>query len=237
MSGPAHDPEPGLPGTLAQDLAAASLALARRFSQGGTLWCAAPSWPQHAAHVAVEFVHPVVMGARALPAVALAAADGAALLRTNIRAGDVLLLAASATDPIASDLARRAPAWGVEVLWLGCGDAPPAGIADHVLWLTDEPAAPYDGRLVLLYHLLWELTQVCFEHSGLLVPRPSADGPTCVTCSDEGRLAEVRQSEGSRAEVRTAAGLEEVDVALVGAVHPGDLVLIHAGSALTKVLP
>ena len=35
--------------------------------------------------------------------------------------------------------------------------------------------------------------------------------------------------------VRTATGEEAVDVSLVGDVAPGDLVLVHAGSALTRV--
>ena len=53
------------------DLAGAALALARRFAAGATMWCLAPEWPEHARHVAVEFVHPVIMGKRALPAVAV----------------------------------------------------------------------------------------------------------------------------------------------------------------------
>ena len=50
-------------------LAAAALALARRFAAGATMWCVAPQWPSHGRHVAVEFVHPVIVGKRALPAV------------------------------------------------------------------------------------------------------------------------------------------------------------------------
>lgn len=229
--------EAGLPGTLPRDLAAASLALARWFAQGATLWCVAPSWPQHASHVAVEFVHPVVVGARALPAVALATEDIAAVLRTNARGGDVLLLAAPVDDGVAADLARRARAWGVHVLWLGCGQPPAAGAADHVLWLPDEPAAPYDGRLVLLYHVLWELTHVCFEHPGLLSPLTERDGPVCITCADEGRLGEVARIDGLTARVRTPTGEEDVDLALVGDLRPGDLVLVHAGSAISRVQP
>lgn len=227
--------EPGLPGTLPQDLAAASLALARWFAQGATLWCVAPSWPQHASHVAVEFVHPVVVGARALPAVALGTEDIAAGLRTNARPGDVLLVAAPAADRVAADLTRRAPAWGVHVIWLGCGPLPASGAADHVLWLPEEPAAPYDGRLVLLYHLLWELTHVCFEHPGLLTPPAECDGPVCITCSDEGRLGEVIRIDGLTARVRTATGDEDVDLALVGDMRSGDLILVHAGSAISRV--
>jgi len=224
-----------LPGTLPQDLAAASLALARRFAHGATLWCVSPAWPQHASHVAVEFVHPVVIGTRALPAVALDARDAVVALRANLRAGDVLLLVGAAGDPAVADLARRAPAWGATVLWLGCGPPPEPGAADHVLWLPDEPEGPYDGRLTLLYHLLWELTHVCFEHPGLLEPEPALDASVCLTCSDEGRLAEVVQADGVSARVRTPTGVEEIDVALVGDVDPGDLLLVHAGSALTRL--
>ena len=47
----------------------ASLMLARRFGQGARLAIEGRTCPDHAHHVAVEFVHPVVAGARALPAV------------------------------------------------------------------------------------------------------------------------------------------------------------------------
>ncbi len=59
----------------AEDLAAAARALARRFAAGATMWCVAPEWPSHARHVAVEFVHPVIVGKRALPAVSIDAGD------------------------------------------------------------------------------------------------------------------------------------------------------------------
>ena len=52
-------------GGLAAHLASASMALARRMHAGATLWCVSPQWPEHAQHVAVEFVHPVIMGKRA----------------------------------------------------------------------------------------------------------------------------------------------------------------------------
>ena len=45
-------------------LATAAMAVARRFARGATLWCIAPEWPEHARHVAVEFVHPVLVGKR-----------------------------------------------------------------------------------------------------------------------------------------------------------------------------
>jgi hypothetical protein len=228
----------------ADDLAAASLALARRFDAGATLWCIAPTWPEQARHVAVEFVHPVIVGSRALPAVQV---GGPALvndLRALVRPGDVLCAISGADEPSVVDAFRRARAWGAMTIWIGAGRRPPAGAADHVLWTADPDAdaalAPYDGSLSLRYHMLWELTHVCFDHPGLLKQPEDevCEGPVCITCSDEGRLAEVVADTGEldfEATVRTAEGLEVVDTTLVGPLRAGDLILVHAGSAITIV--
>ncbi len=225
-------------GPLAGDLAASALAVARRFAAGATMWCCAPQWPAHAHHLAVEFVHPVVVGTRALPAVAVDDADPVAALRALAVAGDVLTLIAPADDPVAIDTARRASAWGVDTVWIGGGPRPGPGAADHVLWLDgDEGAtAPHAGGFVLLYHLLWELAHVCFEHPGLLVaPEPAEVGTTCATCADEGVLGEVVAEDDGRTSVRTADGVGDVDTTLIGPVRPHDLVLVHAGTAIALV--
>ena len=248
-----------LDGGLAEDLATASLAMARRFARGATLWCVAPGWEPHAHHMAVEFVHPVIVGKRALPAFALTGSDLVQRARVAVRAGDILIAVAAARDEVVGDLMRRAPAWGAASAWIGSGPRPAAGAADHVLWIDDQdPMAPVTGGFVFLYHLLWELTHVCFEHPGLLEPGPEEADDACITCGDEGRLAEVvgpacddldpsgpgtsalgrpslgRSGYGSRALVRTAAGQETIDVTLVAPVSVGDLVLVHAGAALTR---
>ncbi len=234
-----------LDGGLAEDLADASLAMARRFAAGATLWCAAPSWEPHAHHMAVEFVHPVIVGKRALPAFARPGPALAPRARGATRAGDILIAVAGAAEADVLDLMRRAPAWGAMSVWIGSGRRPAAGAADHVLWVDDaDPLAPATGRFVLLYHLLWELTHVCFEHPGLLLPLTSGActdvggaAETCITCSDEGRLAEVLEPPASvfdRALVRTEDGVEAIDVTLVAPVEVGDLVLVHAGAALTR---
>ena len=57
--------------SLATDLAGTALTVARRFHAGATMWCVARSGSRTPSHVAVEFVHPVIVGKRALPAVAL----------------------------------------------------------------------------------------------------------------------------------------------------------------------
>lgn len=225
----------GLPDGLASDLAAASLAMARRLHRGGTLWCASPAWPHHAQHVAVEFVHPVIVGKPALAAVALPSHDLVATARANVRSGDVVLVIGRAGDPLVRDLARRAAVWGATTVWVGAGERPEPGSADHVLWLPEDERAEHDGRFILLYHLLWELAHVCLEHGAALQPAPDCDGPVCITCSDEGRLAEVLRVSGSTAVVRTPDGEEEVDLSLVGGAEPNDLVVVHAGMAITRL--
>lgn len=217
---------------VAGDLAAASLALARRFAAGATLWAVAPQWPAHARHVAVEFVHPVIVGKRALPAVAVTDADPVAALRALVRPGDAIVAVAGAGEPSVADVMRRAPAWGATTLWIGAGPPPASGAADHLLWLAADPLdAAHGGGFVLTYHLLWELTHVCFEHPGLLAAPPGPE--VCVTCADEGLLGEVvAVGSGGRARVRTARGIVDADVSLVAAPAPGDLVVLHAGTAI-----
>jgi hypothetical protein len=222
-----------------RDLATSALTIARRFASGAAMWCISPRWPSHARHVAVEFVHPVVVGKRALPATCLTDRDVVAALRLAARAGDVVVAVAPADDGDVAAVMRHAPAWGLHTVWIGAGDPRPApGAADHVLWLdTDVVDAAHGGGLVLVYHLLWELTHVCFEHPGLLTAEPGpGTGGTCVTCADEGRLAEVvAVLPGNRASVRSAGGLEDVDVTLIDVPSPGGLVLVHAGSAVAVV--
>ncbi|HVE46068.1 MAG TPA: HypC/HybG/HupF family hydrogenase formation chaperone [Acidimicrobiales bacterium] len=225
---------------VAADLARASLALARRFSAGATMWCASPNWTFHAHHVAVEFVHPVIMGKRALPAVTVPpAADMVASLRASVVPGDIVLVLADADDPRVVDTMRRGPAWGVETVWIGAGARrPEPGSANHVIWLETEDALEASELFVRIYHLLWELTHVCFEHPGLLKPEPECTstgeiGSVCITCSDEGRPAEVVSVDGDEALVRTPDGQEHIDVSLIDPPTPGDLVLIHAGFAIT----
>jgi hydrogenase maturation factor len=222
----------------AEDLAACALALARRFAAGATMWCVAREWPSHGRHVAVEFVHPVIVGKKALPAVNVEGVDITSTLRVLARPGDVLLAVSSAHDRGTADLLRRAEAWGLTRVWLGAGPRPSGGMADHTVWLegTDPALSARSGDLVLLYHLLWELTQVVFEHPGLLVPDPECTGEACITCSDEGRVAEVRtvHADGT-ASVVTNGGTQTVDVTLVESVAVDDLLLVHAGVALATL--
>jgi hydrogenase maturation factor len=162
-----------------------------------------------------------------------------ATLRASVVPGDIVLVLADAGDARVADAMRRGPAWGVETVWIGAGpERPPLGSADHVIWLDTDSPLEASEQFVRIYHLLWELTHVCFEHPGLLKPEPecAADGEVgsvCITCSDEGRPAEVVSVDGDEALVRTPDGQERIDVSLIDPPAPGDLVLVHAGFAIT----
>jgi hypothetical protein len=230
---------------IGESVAVAAFSLARHFAGGATLWCISPQWPEHARHIAVEFVHPVLVGKRALPAVCVDVSDPVAALRSLVRPGDVVLAVSRGDSATTLDVMRRAEAWGAMTIWMGAGPRPNGRSADHIVWADDDAdpdaggttASPavHDGRLVLLYHVLWELTHVCFEHPGLLSSCESDEGEVCITCSDEGRIGEVIAADGAHsARVRTARGITQVDTTMVEVV-PGDLVLIHAGAAITVV--
>ena len=114
-------------------------------------------------------------------------------------------------DPAVAAVMRRGDAWGVETLWIGAGlRRPPAGAAKHVLWLDTEDPLEASEQFVRMYHLLWELAHVCFEHQGLLKPELCLDD-VCITCSDEGRPAEVLSVEGDEALVDLDVGVRQAD--------------------------
>lgn len=228
--------EPGIEVSgLTENMGRASLALARRFDAGATMWCASPSWPFHAAHVSVEFVHPVIVGKRALPAVLVAdREDLVKTLRGLVRAGDIVCALGPADDAQVAAALQRGPAWGVETVWIGAGAQRPApGAADHLLWMGTEAPLDASEEFVRVYHLLWELTHVCFEHPGLLkTPADECTDEVCITCSDEGRVAEVVRVDDDQAVVLAEGRREVIDVSLIDPPAAGDLVLVHAGFAI-----
>ncbi len=179
----------------------------------------------------------MIVGKRALPAVSVDGEDPAATLRLHARAGDALVAVADQGDPVVDDLLVRAEAWGLTTFVLGGYGRTRASRADHAIVPggTDPARALRDGGVVVLYHLLWELTHVVLEHPGLLEPETACRDDRCVTCSDEGRVSEIRTVDGPRAEALVAGVAEQVDVRLLGPVAVGDLVLVHAGVALAHL--
>jgi hydrogenase maturation factor len=225
--------------SVSDNLAAAALSLARRFAAGATMWCVSPTWPAHGRHVAVEFVHPVIMGKRALPAIFVDDDDLLASLRIMVRPGDVVVALGADGEGDIGSLLARCEAWGLTSVWIGAGPRPPSSAADHLLWVdgVDSDLAGSSGGFVLIYHLLWELVHVVFEHPGLLVePDAQCTEDVCITCSDEGRVVEVVETMGDGSAIVLAKGIRErVDTTLVGSPAPGDLLLVHAGTAITAL--
>ena len=140
----------------ADRLASTCHRMAERFAAGGRLLAlgGSPQARSDARHVAVEFVHPVIVGKRALPAIGLATEGGdlGQQLALTAEPGDIVIgFGPEAEGPLAT--ARE----------LGC------------LTLTfDPPASDEFVRQELAetaYHLLWELVHVFFEHRGLLEGR------------------------------------------------------------------
>ncbi|GAA2386837.1 phosphoheptose isomerase [Catellatospora methionotrophica] len=89
----------------APDLVAAAVAMARRFRAGGVLH-AFGSADADAHHIAVEFVHPAIVGKRALPAVAHGTARAAFRLR-HAAPCDIALAVCDAPVPSCRDGERQ----------------------------------------------------------------------------------------------------------------------------------
>jgi D-sedoheptulose 7-phosphate isomerase len=149
--------------------------MAERFARGGRLvaFGATPVARSDARHVAVEFVHPVIVGKRALPAIGLAS-----------EGGDLLPQAQAVCEP--DDIA----------IAFGCEEGGPGSksVRDALVLARDrgcltisfggESGAEWEFAPDLeldpfvrqelvetLYHLLWELVHVFFDHRGLLEGR------------------------------------------------------------------
>lgn len=211
-------------------LPAAALHLARRFSAGATLWAIAPHRFDHARHVAVEFVHPVIVGTRSLPAAAIVGDDLVSQARVDVQSGDILLLIGEPDLRPLTELAARAVAWGATTVWLALGDHPPIGSDGFVVHCGSE------ADIVRSYHLLWELCHVCLQHPGVLPGTDAEDGATCSVCADEAITAEVLAcGNPARVRLRTACGpMDAVD--MLGDIHIGDLVMAHSGAVIGRCL-
>jgi D-sedoheptulose 7-phosphate isomerase len=134
--------------------------MAERFARGGRLLAiaATPAARSDVRHVAVEFVHPVIVGKRALPAIGL---SSVADLELVAEPDDIVFV----FDPD-EDAARAAGRRGCLTI----------AICPHVeadwVFVPPTPDPLVAQELVeTLYHVLWELVHVFFDHRGLLEGR------------------------------------------------------------------
>ncbi len=171
----------------ASRIAEACWAMARRFHQGGRLLAFGNgSWATDAQHVSVEFVHPVIVGKRALPALALTN-DSATLsglmaggeadmsfarqLRILARPQDIALGFSADGNAVnvaaALDAAREI---GLLTLGLAGGDGgrmKQSKLDFPFIVQAHDPLVIQETHETL-YHVLWELVHIFFEHEGLL---------------------------------------------------------------------
>jgi D-sedoheptulose 7-phosphate isomerase len=135
----------------AERLARLCRRMAERFARGGRLLALgrSPAARSDARHVAVEFVHPVIVGKRALPAVALTAEGGALPAQLALLAEpDDIVIGFEPEDPDTEAALALAAERGCELVTL----AP-----------ASEDARVRQEIVETAYHVLWELVHVFFE--------------------------------------------------------------------------
>jgi D-sedoheptulose 7-phosphate isomerase len=176
----------------AEQVARACHEMAVRFHRGGRLIAfGTGEAAADAAHLAVEFIHPVILGKRALPAISLAndpvamsAANGgpsgpdgdggtgafAAQLRLLGRPEDIAV-AIVTSEPASRVHAGLAAARDLGMLTVALATSP-FTVADHTLVAgADDPLVAKEIH-VTTYHILWELVHVFLDRPALLeVPR------------------------------------------------------------------
>jgi D-sedoheptulose 7-phosphate isomerase len=173
--------------TEAGRIAEACWAMARRFHRGGRLLAFGNgAWATDAQHVSVEFVHPVIVGKRALPALALT--NDSATLTGLMAGGEVHMPFVRQLQVLArpQDIALGFSPYG------RCENVIAALTTARKMGLLTLGLAGSDGGLFrqteldfsfvvqssdplviqetheTLYHVLWELVHIFFEHEGLL---------------------------------------------------------------------
>ncbi len=158
-------------GAESQRLARCCHAMAERFARGGRLIAVghSPVARSDARHVAVEFVHPVIVGKRALPAIGLAGEGGdlAPQLNALAEADDIVIaFAAGPADLIqAAAAVEAARAIGCQTIaFFAAGAEWEFRVGEDDPFIEQEVAET-------LYHVLWELVHVFFDHRGLLEGR------------------------------------------------------------------
>jgi D-sedoheptulose 7-phosphate isomerase len=173
--------------TEAGRIAEACWAMARRFHRGGRLLAFGNgAWATDAQHVSVEFVHPVIVGKRALPALALT--NDSATLSGLMAGGEVTMPFVRQLQVLArpQDIAMgfspdgncpnvvaaltTARQMGLLTLGLVGGDGglfKQTGLDFCFVVQSSDPLVIQETHETL-YHVLWELVHIFFEHEGLL---------------------------------------------------------------------
>jgi D-sedoheptulose 7-phosphate isomerase len=163
--------------------------MASRFHRGGKLLVFGNGTAgSDAGHIAVEFMHPVTVGKRALPAMALsndgggtgpgARADLAEIYAHQLRhfaaASDIALGLSSdgrcAAVARGLEVARELGLLTVALLGGDGGDLVESAAVDHALVVRSADPLVVKEVHVTTYHVLWELVHVFLDQPGVLGP-------------------------------------------------------------------
>lgn len=174
--------------TVARDLAECAAAMADRFFAGATLivFGSGPG-ATDAQHNSVEYVHPVLPGCRALPALSLTndistvtgilgGVDPLGVYAHQLsilgRPGDIALaFLTSPPDGACLRGLRTAREAGMLTIALSTGEAPAGVAAAHMFHVdSNDPLVAQELHLAT-YHMLWELTHIVLNHRGIAEAR------------------------------------------------------------------
>ena len=145
--------------------------MAERFATGGRLVAlgVSPAARSDVRHVTVEFVHPVIVGKRALPAIGLSREGGPLDAQVELIAEPDDIAIAFGTDETGGEEVREALAAArrrgcLTLAFAPCGAEWEMPVSDPDPFVRQEVAET-------AYHVLWELVHVFFDHRGLLTGR------------------------------------------------------------------
>jgi len=156
--------------------------MAERFARGARLIAlgATPAARSDARHVSVEFVHPVIVGKRALPAIAVTVEGGPIeAVSSALAEPDDIVIGFGVGEPGGEEVVAALD----EAAGGGCmtiAFPPAASIVAAAVgrpgesWDFAPPGGEHAIRQELVetaYHVLWELVHVFFDHRGLLEGR------------------------------------------------------------------
>lgn len=224
-------------------LAAACREMSERFLRGGRLLAfGRGAYATDAQHVSVEFVHPVIVGKRALPALDLSILFRP-WLRTILRPEDMVMgFGPPEADPEVLATLEEAGAQNAMTFAL----PGPKGT------YSIRPAAPdpfmHQEAIEILYHTLWETVHVFFEHrelgyevgdAGFLYPflgQEKQETSDVVSQVAESILMKARDDAKLRAQVAEEEAEQISDT--VAAIHErlargGKLILFGNGGSAT----
>jgi D-sedoheptulose 7-phosphate isomerase len=180
----------------APDVARACRDMAQRFHDGGRLLVfGTGSGATDAEHIAVEFVHPVIVGKRALPAISLASDaatvtgiagshGSAAVFGHQVlaigRPGDIALGLSDDGDSAAVrrglEAAHHVGMLTVALVGGSGGVVTMDGLADHCFVAASSDPHIVKESNVTTYHVLWELVHVFFDTPGVEAPADAGSG-------------------------------------------------------------